>query len=179
METGSLPVKGNPPMGSTLDIVKSNPLVDDARPIPVSDIAVQDWVRDACLSCRYYGKSWSCPPGVGSPEQARKTLSGYKRAIFLMFRSSRDRGALERAVLDMESSLKDAGFPRAMGFFASPCTACPECSHPRPCRKPESARPTGESWGIDLMDASVRAGLPVEIVKAGDDFRPVTLMLLD
>jgi predicted metal-binding protein len=167
------------PEGRLLDIAKSNPRVEDARLLPVKDIPIREWVREACLSCRYHGKSWSCPPGVGGLEQARRTLSGYSRAVFIKFKSSRDRAALERAVLDIESSLRGAGFPRALGFFASPCTACPECSYPGPCTRPGLSRPTGESWGIDLMDTSARAGLPVEIVREGEDFRPVTLLLLD
>ena len=165
-------MKGNP-----LGIVKSGRGVADARLIPARQIAVQGWVRDACSSCRYFGKSWSCPPGVG-PEDSGK-LSGYGRAVFLAFSSSRDRKALEQAVLDIESALREAGFPRAAGFFVSPCTACPACSYPEKCRKPERCRPTGESWGIDLMATSVAAGLPVEIVKEGEDFKPVTLFLLD
>ncbi len=180
MKGSPLPMRRKPlPEGKPLDIAGSNPRVEEARLLPARDIPVQEWVREACLSCRYHGKSWSCPPGVGGLEQARQTLSGYTRAIFLRFKSSRDRVALERAVLDIESSLRGAGFPRALGFFTSPCTACPECSYPEPCPRPGRSRPTGESWGIDLMDTSVRAGLPVELVKEGEDFRPVTLILLE
>ena len=181
MKARSLPMERKPllPEGNPLDIASSNPQVEDARLLSARDIPVQEWVREACSSCKYYGKSWSCPPGVGSPEQARRTISSYSRAIFIRFKSSRDRKPLERAVLDIESSLKKAGFPKALGFFPSPCTACPECSYPGPCPRPELSRPTGESWGIDLMDTSVRAGLHVELVKEGEDFRPVTLFLLD
>jgi predicted metal-binding protein len=165
-------MKGNP-----LGIVKSGSRVGDARLIPAREIVVQDWVRDACSSCRYFGKSWSCPPGVGPGDSGR--LTEYMRAVFLVFDSSRDRKSLERAVLDIESGLRKAGFSRARGFFVSPCTACPECSYPGPCRRPELCRPTGESWGIDLMATSVRAGLPLELAGEGEDFKPVTLFLID
>jgi predicted metal-binding protein len=174
MKGKPLPVKGKP-----LDIVKSNALVEDAWHLPAGKIPVREWVREACRPCRYYGKSWSCPPGTGSLEKARKNLSRYRRAVFLIFKSSGNRKALEKAVLDTEAGLRRAGFSRARGFFVSPCTACPECSYPGPCRRPEACRPTGESWGMDLMETSRRAGLEIKLARRGEDFKPVTLILLD
>ena len=162
-----------------LDITKSNPLVEQASPIPVDRIPIQDWVRDSCKECKYHQKSWSCPPGVGTLVQTQKKLSSYSSAIFLRFRTSEDRTALEQAVLDMESAIRAAGFPRTMGFFTSPCTACRVCRYPEPCPRPERCRPTAESWGIDLMVASQEAGLPLEMAKAGDEFKPVTLILVE
>jgi predicted metal-binding protein len=145
-------------MERVLDIVKSNPEVDDARIISKDDILVEDWVRDACRDCEYFGKSWSCPPGTGE--------IGKRKA------------ANEKAVLDIESALKRRGFARAMGFFTSPCTGCENCSYPERCPRPGRCRPTGESWGIDLVGTSKRARLDVEIVGAGEEFRPVTLFLV-
>jgi predicted metal-binding protein len=161
------------------DIANSDPLVDQAVTMPVDRIALQDWVRDSCRDCKYHGRSWSCPPGVGSLENARESLSGYSCSIFLRFKTSRDRQALEKSVLGLEAKLRENGFPRALGFFTSPCTACKVCSYPSPCRKPELCRPTAESWGIDLLLASQDAGLPVEPVMEGEDFMPVTIILLD
>jgi predicted metal-binding protein len=161
-----------------LNIVKSNPDVSDARIIPAADVVMQDWVRDACSDCMFRGKSWSCPPGVGSLEENMERLREFSSAVFLRFRSSRDMHALERAVLEIESSLKSGGFPNTLGFFPHPCTSCKSCSYPEPCTKPELCRPTGESWGIDLLETSVKAGLPVELVRDGEEFKPVTLLLL-
>ena len=161
-----------------LNIVKSNPEVSDARFLQASDVIIQDWVRDACSDCKFLGRSWSCPPGVGSLEETRERLREFSSAVFLKFKSSRDMHALENAVLEIESSLKSSGFPKALGFFPHPCTACKSCSYPEPCTKPELCRPTGESWGIDLLGTSVKACLPVELVRDGDEFRPVTLFLL-
>ncbi len=161
-----------------LELVKQNPEVSDARLIRPADVVVQDWVRDACADCAYHSRSWSCPPGVGSLDEARRRLSGFSSFVFLRFRSSRDRGALEKAVLDIEGSLKSAGHEKAFGFFPHPCTACKSCSYPEPCPRPDLCRPTGESWGIDLMATSVNAGLPVSLVKAGEGFMPVTVIAL-
>lgn len=173
------------PLGSNAESVSralrvftSHPLVKDASMLPVPRIPVQEWVRDACRECEFMGKSWSCPPGVGSLDEACQVLRTYSRSVFVVFRTS-DRASLEKAVLDMESSLHSSGFPRALGFFTSPCTACPSCSYPERCPKPDSCRATGESWGIDLMESSVQASLPIELVKSGESFRPVTLFLLE
>ena len=164
-------------MSDPLNLVKHHSLVHSAILINTNRISTADWVLDSCSECSYHARSWSCPPGVGSPEQNLKTLYGYSEAIFLKFKSSEDKAALEKAVLDLESKLNPS-YPKALGFFPHPCTACPECSYPKPCIKPESCRPTGESFCIDLLNTSTKAGLPVEIVKPGKDFKPVTLILL-
>jgi predicted metal-binding protein len=162
-----------------LDLALSNPLVEAASLIKISEIQVKPWVRDACRVCQYHGKSWSCPPATGSLDKASKQLSTYKNAIFLKLRTFRDRSVLEKSILDLEKTLKSQGFPRAQGFFVSPCTACKSCSYPNPCPTPDKCRPTGESWGIDLISASRTAGLGVGKVRIGEEFSPVTLILLE
>ena len=167
-------------MDKILEIVNGSPEVDEARIIRVADIPVSDWVREECRECRYHGKSWSCPPGVGSLGEARKKLSEFEKAVFVRFRTSGNRKALEEAVLGIESGFRKAGFGRVFGFFVSPCTACEECRYPGECPYPEKCRPTGEAFGIDLMETSVRtAGMPVEIVKKGEGFKPVTVFLVE
>ena len=159
-------------------LVKKTKGVEDVRLIEAKDLVRQDWVREACRECRFYGRSWSCPPGVRARE-ADEGFKTYKRAVFVKFRSSGDRKGLEKAILEIESRLKESGFPRAKGFFVSPCSACAACAYPEPCKRPEEMRPTGESWGVDLLASSQNAGLDVEIAKKGESFKPVTFFLLD
>ena len=166
-------------MESFLRVIGANPLVSRAAEIAVKDIALAEWVREECKECRYIGKSWSCPPGVGEIKFLMERLHRYSKAVFVEFSSSKDRKGLEAAVLDIERNLKDAGYPKALGFFVSPCTACEKCLYPDKCCDPGKCRPTGESWGIDLLATSSKAGIPVEIVKAGEDFKPVTMFLLE
>ncbi len=166
-------------MPGPADIAKEHPLVSAASPLPAVSLKPDKWVRDACSSCQYMGKSWSCPPGTGSLQECGRRLSGFRKALAVRFRASGNRKALESAVLEIESSLRAYGFPRAMGFFVSPCTACPGCSYPVKCAHPDKCRPTGESWGIDLISALKKAGLPVKVVEPGQDFQPVTLFLLE
>ncbi len=128
-------------MNRILEVVEQDHEVEDARLIRVRDIAVQDWVREECRDCMYFGKSWSCPPGVGSLEEAGRELSGFSNAVFVKFRSSGDRKTLERAVLNIEAGLRKAGFSRAMGFFTSPCTACGSADTLTNARSLESAGP--------------------------------------
>jgi predicted metal-binding protein len=162
-----------------LDTVKSGEGVTDAVLFPAGDIVRQEWVVDACRDCEYHEKSWSCPPGAGSYGQAGRELSGFREAVFVKFRASLDRKQLERSVLYVEKALRESGFPRARGFFVSPCSACTECTYPEDCANPEACRPTGEAWGIDLMATSVKAGLPVEVAKEGERFMPVTIFLVE
>lgn len=166
-------------MSGILKIVRSNPYVEKAVQIDVKDIVRGEWVREACKECSFEGRSWSCPPGVGSYEEASRRLSEFSKALFLMFSSSPGRRSLERAVLNIEAGLKEAGFRKSVGFFVSPCTACESCKYPDKCPDTEKCRPTGESWGIDLLETSRLAGLEVEIVKKGEDFKPVTVFLVE
>ena len=166
-------------MDKALEIARSNRLVSRAASLGVKDIVVQDWVREACRECRYFGKSWSCPPAVGEIKFLVERLHKYSQAVFVEFTGSRDKEGLEAAVLEIETRLKKAGFEKAVGFFVSPCSACGDCTYPEKCVNPEACRPTGEAWGIDLLVTSQNAGIPVEIVAKGEDFTPVTIFLVE
>jgi predicted metal-binding protein len=148
--------------------------IHSVRRIPARDIEIRKDVIDACGSCSYHGKSWSCPPARPRAPDPRS----YKEALLVRFSSFRDREALEDAALMLESAFRASGFPRAFAYFVSPCTACPECSYPRPCRKPSYPRPTAESMGTDLIETARRAGVIIEKAGKGEDFRPVSLVLL-
>jgi predicted metal-binding protein len=46
-----------------------------AAPLAMESLEFREEVRSMCSAdlCKSYGKSWSCPPAVGSIERARKT----------------------------------------------------------------------------------------------------------
>jgi len=150
-----------------------------ARHVPSGEIVVEQWVRDACAECEFYGKSWSCPPAIPELDETRKRILSYKHAIVVLFRHPKDRKGLEKAVLAIESELKSKGFSSTYGFFVSPCTACRDCSYPDECQKKTLCRPTGESWGIDLITTAKNAGIEIKIVEKGKDFEPVTVFLVE
>jgi predicted metal-binding protein len=60
----------------------------DARVIPAREIVVEDRVREKCRTgCFEYGKHLSCPPHAPEVGDFRKTLSEYRYALVVKFRS--------------------------------------------------------------------------------------------
>ena len=86
-------------------------------------------VRGYCRECSRYGNCWACPP------------------------YDRERERLDRMLLKME---REAAVPAhtARAFFAGTCLLCPpeHCTRRegRPCRHPESIRPSLEALGFDI-----------------------------
>jgi len=53
-----------------------------AKIIDAKSIVVGDWVRLKCqYGCGRYGRCLTCPPFSPAPEQTRKILAGYSKAI--------------------------------------------------------------------------------------------------
>ncbi|MDH4267474.1 MAG: DUF2284 domain-containing protein, partial [Deltaproteobacteria bacterium] len=53
-----------------------------AKIISPSQVVTAPWVRWKCqFGCGGYGSSLMCPPYTPQPEETRKMLDGYKRAI--------------------------------------------------------------------------------------------------
>lgn len=133
-----------------------------AKVIFVKSIRVAEWVRMKCqFGCDGYGQCLTCPPHAPTPEQTRRVLKCYRRAILLHGDGHADIraivGTLEREVfLD--------GYHKAFGLGAGPCELCAKCSEF--CCHPEKARPSLEACGIDVF-ATVRAnGFPIKVVRA-------------
>lgn len=115
-----------------------------------------------CKECPRYGKAWACPPFDYDPENV---MAHYTRIILtsteirpieqgLPESRARDvirhaRGRIERALLQIEKETGGLAFG-----FAGGCLSCEEGSCTRlcgkPCRFPQLARPSLESYGFDI-----------------------------
>ncbi|MDR1654588.1 MAG: DUF2284 domain-containing protein [Treponema sp.] len=116
--------------------------------------------------CGNYGKTWSCPPAVGSLEEQRKKINMYTKA--LVFTSKCD---LEDS-FDFEGMQKGreahnfltaeiherlgAGYPV---YGAGGCSVCGQCSYPEPCPFPAKAVSSIEAAGINVTTLSRSAGI--------------------
>src|SRR5512147_256757 len=68
---------------------KSN--VKAAKIIRPADVATAHWVRLKCqFGCDGYGQCLTCPPYSPTPEEMRKVLDGYKRALLIHFDEDAD-----------------------------------------------------------------------------------------
>lgn len=129
-------------------------------------------VRAVCAGeCPMYGKTWACPPAVGSVERCRQRCLSY--AGCLMLCTAGEAGDITDMAQTLatreahEAITEQAGrFLRSQGaeiFILScrSCTLCPSCEYEagRPCRHPDKMHPCVESHGINLIPAMEKLGL--------------------
>lgn len=137
--------------------------------IPTVDIPFSEEVRKICEGnmCHGYGKSWACPPGVGSFEQCRAECLSYKNALVFS------------AVYQLEDSFDFEGMGRGHREFKDlcdrlgenlerpflllsneGCIRCKSCTYPdAPCRFPDKLYPSLEGYGILVTELAKKAGL--------------------
>lgn len=136
------------------------------------------WVREKCrFGCAGYAAGAQCPPRSPAPDDTRKLLAGYSRALLVQGESPT--ATFHEHMLALERAAFLAGFPQALVFVAGPCRLCPICE-PDACRRPADARPSMEAAGIDVYGTAEAAGWPLEPVP--DRESPVTylgLLLVD
>lgn len=146
------------------DMAKKKSGVRDARIISPSDVETATWVRLKCqFGCDCYGQCLVCPPFTPSPEQMRKVLDAYRRAILIHCDPEADVKAI---VADLERNIFLRGAWKALGLGAGPCYFCKECNiEEEQCRYPEKARPAMEACGIDVFSTVKNLGFPIEVVR--------------
>ena len=121
--------------------------------------------------CPMYGKSWACPPGVGTVDTCRQVCMAYDHCLLIS-------SIVEvRDIADMEETLATRPdhealteqvreLMKAQGvdpFILSTeaCTVCERCAilDGEPCRFPEKMHPCVESHGINVVDVLEKRGL--------------------
>ncbi len=119
-------------------------------------------VRDLCEanSCGRYGRSWSCPPGVGSLESCKAKIMEYKNVFVYttkheledsfdfegMMQGKEDHEKISRHLLEAVKPFLPGDH---MAMTGGSCSRCEPCTYPdAPCRFPEELTPTIESYGI-------------------------------
>jgi predicted metal-binding protein len=145
-------------------LAKQKSGVIDARVISPSDVVTAAWVRLKCqFGCGGYGQSYVCPPFTPTPEEMRKVLDSYRKAILIHCDPEADVKAI---AADLEREVFLRGAWKALGLGAGPCYCCKKCAVGKePCRCPEQARPAMEACGIDVFSTARKAGFPIEVVR--------------
>ena len=148
-------------------------------------------VRGYCRECGRYGNCWACPPydfdETALLEQYTTisllaTVITPSEGVTLTPETAdriirRERQRLDRMLIEMEHAAETA----ARAFFAGTCQLCqPEhCTRRkgRPCRHPESIRPSLEALGFDV--ARTTSGLfGIDLQWGTPDTPPAYLTLL-
>lgn len=137
-----------------------------AKIIAPSSVETATWVRLKCqFGCGGYGSSLMCPPYSPTPEEMRRVLNSYQKAI--LFETSR--GRTKKIAAQMERKLFLAGYEKTLGFGAGPCSLCPDCAFEKGCRHADRARPSMEACGIDVFTTARKHGFSIQVVKSYTD----------
>ena len=139
----------------------------DARLVDSSSVVTDPWVRWKCqYGCGGFNSNLCCPPHSPTPEQTRRVLDSYRRALLVRGTVGSD---IHRWVIDLERELFLDGYYKAFALSSGPCSLCKECNRDR-CARPGEARPSMEACGIDVFATVRKQNLPINVVtdRAGD-----------
>lgn len=162
-----------------------------AAEVNPSAVVTGPWVRLKCqYGCTEYGRSYCCPPDTPTPEQTRKILESYHRAILFHIKAEKDPARSRRkflsqfyeSLVDLEGEMFKDGYHRAFIFLAGPCDYCKICSKLKgePCTFGLKARPSMEACGIDVYQTARNNGFFVKPLKDKAEAQNVfCLMLVD
>ena len=121
-------------------------------------------VRSICKSeCPQYGKSWSCPPGVGTLEECKTRCTGYDNAfIFSTISEVTDILNMDEMLatrgehIEIVEQIKNnvfCGNENALILTAESCAICETCTYPDAvCRHLDKMYPCIESQTISVTD---------------------------
>ncbi len=138
--------------------------------IPTQEIPFSYEVVKACEKnyCGRYGKTWTCPPGIGSFDKLKQASLMYKDAVvFTTFHTVEDSFDINGINKGREEHEKITD--TILGLFfgqdvkvmsAKSCSICAKCTYPEaPCRFPEKARSTIEANGINVVELAQKCGI--------------------
>ncbi len=134
-----------------------------------------DWIDPATLEfsqriryiceheCPMYGRTWACPPAVGSVESCQNKCSGYNRCLLIstiaevadianIQETLATRGEHERITNQVRDLMREQGvWPYILSTEA--CAVCERCAYldGLPCRLPGKMHPCLESHGINII----------------------------
>jgi predicted metal-binding protein len=169
----------------------------DFRLIPAAEIEVAEWVRWKCeYGCRAYGKHLTCPPYTPRPDETRKLIQCYEKALITRFKDVQpDKKVppahihhyLWDAILKMHTTMFElerhaflSGFYKAFALCALPCSFCPDClperedftldlASKRFCEHQEKARPSMEGCGVDVFKTVKKVGYELKVCTSPQD----------
>ena len=140
--------------------------------IDPQELEFSDRIRWICQNeCAMYGKSWACPPGVGSVESCQKKCLSYQNCLLVssivevadiadMEETLATRPGHEALTEQVAQLLRDQG-ENLYILSTEACSICQRCAilDGQPCRFPEKMHPCVESHGINVVPVLEKLGL--------------------
>ncbi len=134
----------------------------EAKIIDPKSIITAPWVRLKCqFGCAGYNSSFCCPPHSPAPEETRKVIDCYHKALLV---HGTGLGSVTKIVVKLEREVFLDGFYKALSFGSGPCNLCKECPD-EGCKHPGKARPSMEACGIDVYATARLNNFPIKVAK--------------
>lgn len=140
--------------------------------IDPKELEFSERIRYICQTdCPMYGRSWACPPGVGTVDSCKRKCLDYSRCLIIasvtevpdiadMEATLATRSGHE-AITDQVQELLSAQGAEPYVLSTEACAICGRCAilDKQPCRFPEKMHPCVESHGIVLSQTAEKYGL--------------------
>jgi predicted metal-binding protein len=158
------------------------------KQIHPSSVVTAAWVRLKCqFGCAGYDHSYCCPPHTPTPDETRKILDAYNRALLFHIEtlSSKDREKRKKfhqMLIDLEGDMFKDGYYKAFVFLAGPCNLCKECGKVTgtSCNHGDKVRPSMEACGIDVFQTARNNDCHIKTLREETEPRNTfCLMLVD
>lgn len=140
--------------------------------IPTDQLVVYSEVRDMCKAntCRGYGKTWACPPGVGPIEECLASVQKFDTMLLFSCKYNlEDSFDYEGMMAGMQSfrtlasTLADAIadlLPNHLLLANEGCDKCKCCTYPdAPCRFADRLHPSIEAYGFNVSELAKAANI--------------------
>ncbi|MBR5515581.1 MAG: DUF2284 domain-containing protein [Clostridia bacterium] len=144
-----------------------------------ADIEFKEEIQEICANgaCEMYGKTWACPPALGTAEDCRKKCNEYTKAMFFCakydledsfdYEGMIEAGKKFRELCDVIYNLAGADFQKYLVLCNGACLRCKECTYPdSPCRFPEKLFLSLEGCGV--MVSSLARSLGMKYINGKD-----------
>lgn len=138
---------------------------------PTEALEFSPRVRTVCeQECPRYGKSWACPPAVGTVEECQRRAAAFSEGLLIvtltevediadMEQTLSTRAAHEEVTHQVAALLRGEGIVPLV-LSTESCEICRTCTYPdAPCRHPERMYPCVESYGIVVTALAERLGV--------------------
>ena len=137
-----------------------------------AELEFSDRIRWICQhECPMYGKTWACPPGVGSVEECKDKCLGYQNCLMIstitevedisnIDEALATRAPHEKITNQVRDLMRQQGVePYILSTEA--CAICDRCAilDGLPCRMPGRMHPCVESHGINILGLLEDMGL--------------------
>ncbi|MDR2770561.1 MAG: DUF2284 domain-containing protein [Clostridiales Family XIII bacterium] len=143
-----------------------------ADAIDVGVLSYEREIRAMCEmnSCGRYGRSWNCPPQVGSIEELKAKCGVYRNGILFNtvsaledsfdFEGMMAAGAALHGILAETDGIltREFGLDDYLLLGAGSCNACKTCAYPSPCRHPDKIHIPIEACGINVVRLAKKTG---------------------